>query len=247
MTYCVGLRLDNGLVFMSDTLTNAGVDNINRNKKMYSWSIKNYRSIILLTSGNLATSQAAVNIINEKISENDLEHDNILKAPSMFKVARIIGRILREVTSEFAADGQNADNQYSSTFILGGQIKGDDHKLFLIYPEGNFIESSEDQPFFQIGETKYGKPIIVRAYDNNLDFGEAIKLLLVSFDSTMKANVSVGLPIDLCTLKKSSFIISNKIRIDQNNLYFKNISERWGASLKEAIKSLPTFKEEINT
>ena len=247
MTYCVGLRLENGLVFMSDTLTNAGVDNINRNKKMYSWSIKNYRSIILLTSGNLATSQAAVNIINEKISENDLEHDNILKAPSMFKVARIIGRILREVTSEFAADGQNADNQYSSTFILGGQIKGDNHKLFLIYPEGNFIESSEDQPFFQIGETKYGKPIIVRAYDNSLDFGEAIKLLLVSFDSTMKANVSVGLPIDLCTLKKSSFIISNKIRIDQNNLYFKNISERWGASLKEAIKSLPTFKEEINT
>ena len=247
MTYCVGLRLDNGLVFMSDTLTNAGVDNINRNKKMYSWSIKNYRSIILLTSGNLATSQAAVNIINEKISENDLEHDNILKAPSMFKVARIIGRILREVTSEFAADGQNADNQYSSTFILGGQIKGDGHKLFLIYPEGNFIESSEDQPFFQIGETKYGKPIIVRAYDKSLDFGEAIKLLLVSFDSTMKANVSVGLPIDLCTLKKSSFIISNKIRIDQNNLYFKNISERWGASLKEAIKSLPTFKEEINT
>ena len=247
MTYCVGLRLENGLVFMSDTLTNAGVDNINRNKKMYSWSIKNYRSIILLTSGNLATSQAAVNIINEKISENDLEHDNILKAPSMFKVARIIGRILREVTSEFAADGQNADNQYSSTFILGGQIKGDDHKLFLIYPEGNFIESSEDQPFFQIGETKYGKPIILRAYDNSLDFGEAIKLLLVSFDSTMKANVSVGLPIDLCTLKKSSFIISNKIRIDQNNLYFKNISERWGASLKEAIKSLPTFKEEINT
>jgi len=247
MTYCVGLRLENGLVFMSDTLTNAGVDNINRNKKMYSWSIKNYRSIILLTSGNLATSQAAVNIINEKISENDLEHDNILKAPSMFKVARIIGRILREVTSEFAADGQNADNQYSSTFILGGQIKGDDHKLFLIYPEGNFIESSEDQPFFQIGETKYGKPIIVRAYDNSLDFGEAIKLLLVSFDSTMKANVSVGLPIDLCTLKKSSFIISNKIRIDQNNLYFKNISERWGASLKEAIKSLPTFKEEIKT
>ena len=165
----------------------------------------------------------------------------------MFKVARIIGRILREVTSEFAADGQNADNQYSSTFILGGQIKGDDHKLFLIYPEGNFIESSEDQPFFQIGETKYGKPIIVRAYDKSLDFGEAIKLLLVSFDSTMKANVSVGLPIDLCTLKKSSFIISNKIRIDQNNLYFKNISERWGTSLKEAIKSLPTFKEEINT
>ena len=241
MTYCVGLRLENGLVFMSDTLTNAGVDNINRNKKMYSWSIKNYRSIILLTSGNLATSQAAVNIINEKISENDLEHDNILKAPSMFKVARIIGRILREVTSEFAADGQNADNQYSSTFILGGQIKGDGHKLFLIYPEGNFIEASEDQPFFQIGETKYGKPILVRALEQDATFGDSIKLLLVSFDSTMKANVSVGMPIDICTMKKDQYQVNKQIRIEKNDPYFQKISNGWGESLKKSIKKLPPF------
>ena len=116
--------------------------------------------------------------------------------------------------------------------------------MFLIYPEGNFIEASDDQPFFQIGETKYGKPIIVRAYDKGLSFGEAIKLLLVSFDSTIKANVSVGLPIDLCTLKGSSFKISNQVRIDQDNKYFKNISENWGSSLKKAIKSLPTFQED---
>lgn len=246
MTYCVGLKLNRGLVFISDTLTNAGIDNINTNKKMFNWHEDNEKCIVLLTSGNLATSQATINLINEGIQDHENNEKNILKANSMFQVARIIGKILRNISSEYASDGQAGENPYSSTFILGGQFKGQSHKLFLIYPEGNFIEASEDQPFFQIGETKYGKPIIVRAYDNSLDFGEAIKLLLVSFDSTMKANVSVGLPIDLCTLKKSSFIISNKIRIDQNNLYFKNISERWGTSLKEAIKSLPTFKEEIN-
>ena len=247
MTYCVGLKLNRGLVFISDTLTNAGIDNINTNKKMFNWHEDNEKCIVLLTSGNLATSQATINLINEGIQDHENNEKNILKANSMFQVARIIGKILRNISGEYASDGQAGENPYSSTFILGGQFKGQTHKLFLIYPEGNFIESSEDQPFFQIGETKYGKPIIVRAYDKSLDFGEAIKLLLVSFDSTMKANVSVGLPIDLCTLKKSSFIISNKIRIDQNNLYFKNISERWGTSLKEAIKSLPTFKEEINT
>ena len=162
----------------------------------------------------------------------------------MFKVAKIVGKILREITSEYTIEGQKSDNQYHSTFILGGQIKGSEPKLFLIYPEGNFIEASDDQPFSQIGETKYGKPIIVRAYDKGLSFGEAIKLLLVSFDSTIKANVSVGLPIDLCTLKGSSFKISNQVRIDQDNKYFKNISENWGSSLKKAIKSLPTFQED---
>ena len=244
MTYCVGLKINEGLVFMSDTLTNAGVDNINRNRKMENWSVRNYRSIVLLTSGNLATSQAAISTINEQIDQSELEDRNILKAPSMFKVAKIVGKILREITSEYIIEGQKSDNQYHSTFILGGQIKGSEPKLFLIYPEGNFIEASDDQPFFQIGETKYGKPIIVRAYDKGLSFGEAIKLLLVSFDSTIKANVSVGLPIDLCTLKGSSFKISNQVRIDQDNKYFKNISENWGSSLKKAIKSLPTFQED---
>ena len=137
MTYCVGLKINEGLVFMSDTLTNAGVDNINRNRKMENWSVRNYRSIVLLTSGNLATSQAAISTINEQIDQSELEDRNILKAPSMFKVAKIVGKILREITSEYTIEGQKSDNQYHSTFILGGQIKGSEPKLFLIYPEGN--------------------------------------------------------------------------------------------------------------
>jgi Predicted proteasome-type protease len=167
--------------------------------------------------------------------------NNILKANSMFQVARIIGKILRNLLSEYSENVQKGENPYSSTFILGGQIKGHDHKLFLIYPEGNFIEASNDQPFFQIGETKYGKPILVRGFDKKSDFGNAIKLLLVSFDSTMKGNVSVGLPIDLCTLKKDQYKISNEIRIEKNDLYFKKISDGWGKTLKKGIKALPTF------
>lgn len=241
MTYCVGLKLRDGLVLMADTLTNAGFDNINKNKKIFHWNINDNKSIVLLTSGNLATSQATVNIINENIKDNNDTKDNILKSNSMFQIARIIGKILRNVLSEYSVDGQTGDNPYSSTFILGGQIKGDEHKLFLIYPEGNFIEASDDQPFFQIGETKYGKPILVRGFDVKSDFGNAIKLLLVSFDSTMKGNVSVGLPIDLCTLQKNKFKISNEIRINKNDLYFKKISDGWGKTLKKGIKSLPTF------
>ena len=159
----------------------------------------------------------------------------------MFQVARIIGKILRNIASEYASDGQAGENPYSSTFILGGQFKGQSHKLFLIYPEGNFIEASEDQPFFQIGETKYGKPILVRALEQDATFGDSIKLLLVSFDSTMKANVSVGMPIDICTIKKDQYRLNKQIRIEKNDPYFQEISNGWGESLKKSIKELPSF------
>ena len=241
MTYCVGLKLNRGLVFISDTLTNAGIDNINTNKKMFNWHEDNEKCIVLLTSGNLATSQATINLINEGIQDHENNENNILKANSMFKVARIIGKILRNISSEYASDGQAGENPYSSTFILGGQFKGQNHKLFLIYPEGNFIEASEDQPFFQIGETKYGKPILVRALEQGATFGDSIKLLLVSFDSTMKANVSVGMPIDICTIKKDEYQINKQIRIKKNDPYFQKISNGWGESLKKSIKELPSF------
>ena len=241
MTYCVGLKLNRGLVFISDTLTNAGIDNINTNKKMFNWHEKNEKCIVLLTSGNLATSQATINLINEGIEDFENNENNILKANSMFQVARIIGKILRNIASEYASDGQAGENPYSSTFILGGQFKGQSHKLFLIYPEGNFIEASEDQPFFQIGETKYGKPILVRALEQDATFGDSIKLLLVSFDSTMKANVSVGMPIDICTIKKDQYRVNKQIRIEKNDPYFQEISNGWGESLKKSIKELPSF------
>ena len=241
MTYCVGLKLNKGLVFMSDTLTNAGIDNINTNKKMFHWTKKDERNIVLLTSGNLATSQACINLINEAIENPNDDADNILKTKSMFQVARIVGKILRNISNEYASDGQAGENPYSSTLILGGQIIDQEHRLFLIYPEGNFIEASEDQSFFQIGETKYGKPIIVRALEKESSFGDAIKLLLVSFDSTMKANASVGMPIDVCTLNQNEFKTINQIRIEKNDPYFEHISKNWGESLKKSIKELPPF------
>ena len=180
-------------------------------------------------------------LINEAIENPNDNTDSILKTKSMFQVARIVGKILRNISNEYASDGQASENPYSSTLILGGQIINQEHRLFLIYPEGNFIEASEDQSFFQIGETKYGKPIIVRALEKESSFGDAIKLLLVSFDSTMKANVSVGMPIDVCTLKQNEFKAINRIRIEKNDPYFEHISKNWGESLKKSIKELPPF------
>ena len=161
MTYCVGLKLNQGLVFMSDTLTNAGIDNVNTNKKMFFWSNKNERSVVLLTSGNLATSQATINLINEAIDNPSSDSDNILKTKSMFQVARIVGKILRNISNEYSSDGQAGENPYSSTLILGGQIAGQEHRLFLIYPEGNFIEASEDQPFFKLEKQNMANQLLL--------------------------------------------------------------------------------------
>ena len=147
---------------------------------------------------------------------------------------------MREVIAEMKDGGQEAANKFDATLILGGQINGGDMSLYLIYPEGNFIEVSDDQPFFQIGETKYGKPILVRAFDERLSFSEAVKLL-VSFDSTIKANVSVGMPLDLCVYEKDS-LGGHSQRLDEDNAYFQEISGLWGAKLKDAFKNLPDFQ-----
>ena len=197
MTYAVGLRLSHGLVFMSDTRTNAGVDNISKFKKMFSWNVPEDRTITLLTAGNLATTQAVVSLLEERPKAREDRAPSILEAPTMFQVARIVSAALKEVIEGHARGGQQADSGFHATRILGGQIKGGQPQLFLIYPEGNFIEASADTPFFQIGETKYGRPILVRAFDEDMSFAEAVKLLLVSFDSTIKANLGVGLPLDL--------------------------------------------------
>ena len=200
MTYCVGVQLNQGLVFMSDTRTNAGIDNVSQAKKMHSWEVPGERVITLMTAGNLATTQSVVSLLDERTKAPEDRNPSILEAPSMFQAARIVGQTLREVIQSHAPTGATADAAFGATIIVGGQIAGSPPRLFMIYPEGNFIESSPDNPFFQIGETKYGKPILVRAYDAAMSFEEAIKLLLVSFDSTIKANLSVGLPLDYQTV-----------------------------------------------
>ncbi|MCO4316173.1 proteasome-type protease [Phyllobacterium sp. 21LDTY02-6] len=241
MTYCIGLKLDRGLVFMSDTRTNAGVDNISTFKKMYTWAKAGDRVITLLSAGNLATTQAVISILNERTKAPSERSPSIYDMPSMFQTARLIGDTIRDVIHEVDTEGQRADS-FGASIILGGQIKGGDPRLFLIYPEGNFIEATPDTPFFQIGEHKYGKPIIVRSYDPALTFEEAAKLLLVSFDSTLKSNLSVGLPLDLQFYETDSFRVGFEKRIERNDPYYEIISEGWSQALKLAFQSLPPFQ-----
>ena len=242
MTYCVGLQLNQGLVFMSDTRTNAGVDNFSKTKKMFTWEVPGERVITLMTAGNLATTQSLVSLIEERSKAPAERSPTILHEPSMFQVARLVGATLKEVIEESASTGQVASSKFKATIILGGQIKGSDPTLFLIYPEGNFVEVTDETPFFQIGEAKYGKPILVRAYDPEMSFEEAVKLLLVSFDSTIKANLSVGLPIDLQIYEKDSHKVAIQRRIEDDDDYYQSISTGWGDALREAFGSLPSYQ-----
>ena len=240
MTYCVGMKIDRGLVFMSDTRTNAGLDNISTFGKMRSWSEPGDRSIVLLSAGNLATTQAVASLLEERGKAPAERRTSLFDAPSMFQVARLIGDTVKEVIASAATGGQNAD-AFGASFILGGQIKGGQPRLFYIYPEGNFIESSTDTPFFQIGEHKYGKPILVRAYNPGMDFDEAVKLLLVSFDSTLKANLSVGLPLDMQVYTADSLNPGRQWRFHGNDPYYRTVSESWSVALKAALEQLPNF------
>ncbi|MGY3670880.1 peptidase (plasmid) [Marinovum sp. KMM 9989] len=242
MTYCVGLRLRRGLVFMSDTRTNAGVDNFSTTKKMFTWSMPGERVITIMTAGNLATTQALISLLEERSKTPSERSPTILELPTMFQVARLVGATLKEVIAESTGEGQVASAAFKASVIVGGQIKGGMPTLFLIYPEGNFIEVTEDAPFFQIGEAKYGKPILVRAYDPDLSFEETIKLLMVSFDSTIKANLSVGFPLDLQIYDKDSLQVGEQARIEAEDPYFQSISQSWGEALRSALSNLPPYK-----
>lgn len=242
MTYCVGMKLDRGLVFMSDTRTNAGVDNISVFKKMFQWEVVGERSITLMTAGNLATTQAVVSLLNERsVAAEDRGTLSIVEAPSMFQVAKLIGETLREVIASQADQGGLSADAFGASMILGGQIGSGETRMFMIYPEGNFVEASEDTPYFQIGEAKYGKPILVRAYNSAMRFEEAVKLLMVSFDSTLKANLSVGMPLDLHLYKTDSLRHGLRRRIEADDTFFADISTGWGEKLREAFDTLPEY------
>ncbi|TPJ54009.1 MULTISPECIES: peptidase [unclassified Mesorhizobium] len=241
MTYCVGLKIDRGLVFMSDTRTNAGMDSISIFKKMHVWEDPGERVIVLMSAGNLATTQAVISVLDERTKAVGDRHAAVLETPSMYQTVRLVGETVKDVIAHSSPAGDKADSYFNASFILGGQIKGSAPRLFMIYPEGNFIESTDDTPFFQIGETKYGKPIIIRAYDRSMSLAETVKLLLVSFDSTLKSNLSVGLPLDLLFLEKDAFQVGLKKRIGHDDPYYRTISEGWSSALKTAFASLPDF------
>jgi len=241
VTYCVAMRLNQGLIFMSDTRTNAGVDNISKFRKMFTWEVEGERVITILTAGNLATSQAVISLLDERTKAPKERRPSLLEAPTMFQVANIIGETLKEVIKAQKMTGPESEADFGATMIVGGQINGIPPRLFLIYPEGNFIESSDETPFFQAGETKYGRPIILRAYDPNMSFEDAVKLLSVSFDSTLKANLSVGMPLDLQVCEVDTCRVTHRQRIEENDPYFTTVSRSWGDALKLAFQSLPDF------
>ncbi len=240
MTYCVGLRLDSGIVFMADTRTNSGVDNISTVKKIHTWCSPGDRVITLMTAGNLATTQTLVSLLDERSMLPSKRDPSILTEPTMFQVARLVGSTLREIIEgQRESCSQAAAASFNATLILGGQISSMDHRLFLIYPEGNFIEATVDSPFFQIGETKYGRPILLRGFERDMSVADALKLLMVSFNSTIKTNLSVGLPLDLHVYSRDSLERGIERRFPRNDPYYTAISQTWGSALKNALHSLP--------
>ncbi|MBH0113884.1 peptidase [Novosphingobium sp. YJ-S2-02] len=246
MTYCVGMMLERGLVLMSDTRTNSGVDNISTFRKMHHWEISGERIISVMTAGNLATTQAVISQLEERNKAPSQRSNSLLEAETMFQVATIVGDLLRETISSRAEDNgpRAAAGTFSATIIVAGQIAGMEPRLFLIYPEGNFIEASFDTPFFQIGETKYGRPILLRGYQPDMSFEAAVKLMTVSFDSTLKANLSVGLPLDLLVIERDCFTPLHERRIEAGDPYLQAVSEGWGEALRQALDALPDYRME---
>jgi putative proteasome-type protease len=237
MTYCVGLLVDTGLVMLSDSRTNAGVDQITTFRKMATFPAPD-RVLVLMSAGNLAITQAVVNLLHDAPAGAE-EQSAILRAADMFKAARVVGEALREIHERDAESLKEAGHEFNGTFILGGQIKGEEPRLFHIYSAGNFVESSLDTPYFQIGESKYGKPIIDRVISRSSSLAEAAKCALVSMDSTIRSNISVGPPLDLAIIRRDEYKLATHISIDMDNEYFTMIRKRWGFALKEVFSELP--------
>jgi putative proteasome-type protease len=241
MTYGVALRLERGLVFAADTRTNAGIDNIAQYRKLQFWRKAGDRVIVLLTAGNLAVTQSVVSLLNEQLASDDPDASTLFTVPTMFRAARHVGDAIREMRQMDGA-ALEASRGFSATFILGGQIGNERPRLFQIYAEGNFIEATDDTPFFQIGEHKYGKPILDRVADPKMRLGEAAKLILLSFDSTLRSNLSVGMPIDLLIYERDSLDVRREKRIELDDAYFKTLSNAWSDALRQAFAKIDEFK-----
>jgi putative proteasome-type protease len=238
MTYCVALLLDEGLVFASDTRTNAGVDQVAIFPKMNIFEVPGERVITLLTAGNLAITQAVVNRLREAIKAEDGAHLN--NVSSMFEAAQLVGDVMREVFERDAEHLKNHNTDFNASILLGGQIKGEKPRLFNIYAAGNFIESCRETPYFQIGETKYGKPIIDRVVKYNSDMMDAVKCVLISFDSTIRSNISVAAPIDLMLYRIDSLNANCRQRIEEKDPYYATIRQGWSEGLKSVFSGLPS-------
>jgi len=209
---------------------------------MFHWCVPGERIIAIMTAGNLATTQGVISRLEERSKAPVDRQHGLLELPTMFQVAVETGKLLREtVTNTQDENGAAGSGRFTASLILAGQIKGMEPRLFMIYPEGNFIEASFDTPFFQIGETKYGRPILIRGYDRKMSFEDAVKLMMVSMDSTLKANLSVGLPLDLLVVARDQYVPLHEQRIEQDDPYYVSISSSWSEALRTAFHSLPDY------
>ncbi len=237
MTYCVAMLLDTGLVFLSDSRTSAGVDQISTFRKTSVFQRPGERVLVLQTAGNLAITQAVTNVLREQIDADTAPH--LLGCPNVFEAARCVGEALRTVHGRDADPLKEFGLEFNASIILGGQIRGEPPRLFSIYSAGNFIEATAETTYFQIGESKYGKPIIDRVLRRSCSLNEAAKCALVSMDSTMRSNLSVGPPLDLVLVKRDSHAVARHLSIDPENDYFRGLRTRWSEALREAFARLP--------
>ena len=253
MTYCVAMLLDTGLVFLSDSRTNAGIDQISTFRKATVFQKPGERVLVLQSSGNLAITQTVISMLREDIDAaagngttraatpagSAAARPNLMSVPNLFEAARCVGDALRELHRRDANALKEFGVEFNAGLTLGGQIKGEAPRLFSIYAAGNFIEATTDTSYFQIGESKYGKPIIDRVLRRTSSLNEAVKCALVSMDSTIRSNLSVGLPLDLVIVKRDRFNVARHLSIDADNEYFHGIRGRWSEALREAFAQLP--------
>ena len=240
MTYCVGIRLNAGLVFLSDSRTNAGLDQISTFRKMMVYERPGDRFMVMLSAGNLSISQSVREILQvERLERGPGEEPlTIWNAPSMFDAARVLGSAVRRVYEQDGPSLRAAGVDFNASMILGGQIRGEAMRMFLVYAAGNFIEATRETCFFQIGESKYGKPILDRVLTPTTPLDEAAKCALVSMDSTLKSNLTVGLPLDLLVYEADTFRSDRVVCIDEHNPYFRMIRSTWGQRLKEVFEGI---------
>ena len=247
MTYCVGVLLNDGIIFASDSRTHAGVDNFASFCKMTVFERPGDRVVVMLSSGNLAGTQAVVSVLKQRGDASDGSHASHAKDGSptiwtvrtMFDMAGLVSDAMRDIERRDQAHLAKSDLAFNASFILGGQIKGEPMRLFRIYAEGNFIEAGPDTPYFQTGEAKYGKPIIDRVITPHTTLSDASKCVLVSFDSTMRSNLSVAMPIDLVCYQRDALAVTRRCRFEQGDPYFSRLSREWSEGVRTVFKQLP--------
>ncbi|MAT52400.1 MAG: peptidase [Porticoccaceae bacterium] len=236
MTYCIGMVLDEGVIMAADTRTNAGVDHVATFPKLFTFENTGERIIIVATSGNLATSQRVISLLKQQIDRE--EPVNLYTCDSLFQVAELVGSTLLASESHYRSNNPMSGVDFSSNFLVSGQILGHEPEMYHIYPEGNFIRTCQDTPFFQIGESKYGKPILDRIITTETPLNQAMKCALISFDSTMHSNLSVGMPIDIVIYRRDSLEVKIE-RLEQDDRYFNRLARAWGGGLRQLFDQLP--------